>query len=277
MTPVYDSDADAIEARKNGPKPRSKGTLPHLPDTEDPEILREWLSLAFRPRPDWRVHDFHRQGRQKTDPCSIVFRNGRDQHAYRFNRQGDLWGGQLRSVVIAAGDGNLRMPHLTGSEVEDVWAALCQLGQVLTEYDECDETRKWIEMLLDDSVALEGWTLVPDARHDGLMAMKNHGQFTRADALALVRSDIQQRQLMRRPVRFIDVQTGEQWVRAGEAATHLRYVQGVEPLPHTTLRARLNEIGVSPKHFEDYRPPHPKLTLYQLTESLIEYVKEAPK
>jgi hypothetical protein len=53
----------------------------------------------------------------------------------------------------------------------------------------------------------------------------------------------------------------------------VRWVVGVEPLAHGTLRARLYEIGVVHRYFEDYRPPHPKLGLYQLTEALVEHVE----
>lgn len=269
MTGITDEDADRIAKRG---KPRPKGTLPYLPDEQEAEPLRDWLTFAFRPKPGWRAHTFERAGRQKTDPCSITFRNGRDAKVYRFNAQGDLWN-KLRTVVIAAADGDLRMPHLTAGETEDVWAALCALGTVLTEHDERDEVRIWLESLLDVSTPLTGYTLVPDGRHDALMAIRAQGRFGRRDALALTRSV--NGEWTRRPVRVIDQQTQEQWIRASEAASYVRFVLGVEPLSYATLRARLNEIGVAGKYFEDYRPPHPKLTLYRLSETLVTYAEES--
>ena len=263
-------DLDRAEERKALGKARPRGTLPRLPVDGDVEVLREWLTRAFNPPKGYRFETFDRAGKQRTDPCSITFRNGRDTRTFRFVQQADLNGARLRTTVYAVADGALAMPHLTGSEVEDVWAALCTLGRVVTEYDDRDETRKWLEQLLDASSAFRGSTLVPDGRHDGLMALRANGEFTRPDALSFVRGG---EHWQRRPARFIDEQTGAQWIRAGETATFVRYVCGVEPLSHSTLRARLSEIGVHPKHFEDYRPPHPKLTLYELTPELVEYVE----
>ncbi len=107
---------------------------------------------------------------------------------------------------------------------------------------------------------LGGYSLGPDARHDGLMAIKAAGEFTKGDALSLIRGGDDQR-YQQRPLRFVDSQTGEQWVRVGETATFVRWVVGVEPLSHATLRARLHEIGVVGRLFEDYHAPHPKVQL----------------
>ena len=71
-------------------------------------------------------------------------------------------------------------------------------------------------------------------------------------------------------------QTGEQWIACRrDRRLCAWFVLGVEPLSHATLRARLQEIGVVGGFFEDHRPPHPKLTLYQLSEALMAYVEEA--
>ena len=269
MSRISRTDIEAAQAENGDAKARPRGTLPHLPDTEDPAVLRTFLNLAFRPRPDWGVHDFERTGRHKNDPCTLILRNGREQQRYRFEHQGELTG-NLRNLVVGVSDHDLRMPHLTPGETEDVWAALCALGSVLTEYDETDETRKWMELLLGDALPLVGYSLVPDARHDALMAMRKRGSFTRLDAVAFVHSPAADRDQLRRPLRFVDRETAKQWVRVSEAATYLRHVQGVEPLSYQSLRSRLGEIGVECRLFEDYRPPHPKLTLYQLTDELVE-------
>jgi hypothetical protein len=274
VTGISDEDLTTIESSRLQGKPRPKGTLPYLPKTDDVEVLREFLSLAFAPRPGWRVWDFSRAGRQKADPCSVVLRNGRETVTFRFNHQAELWGRDMRAIVLAVTEGKLRPPHLTGGEVEDVWAALCILGTVTSEYDELSETHKWIEQLLPVTTPLMGHTLVPDGRHDGLMALKAMGEFTRPDALQLLRGGEGQ-QWQRRPVRFVDKQTGDHYLRAGETAAFVRYVLGAEPLSHSALRARLSEIGVHAKLFEDYRPPHPKLTLYALTPGLTEQAQEA--
>lgn len=212
MSPFGPDDLDAAEARKNGPKPRPRGKLPYLPDGADHEALCDWLTLAFRPPAGWRISGFERTSRDKADPATLMVRNGRESRAYRFKQQSDLTM-RPRPVVVAASDGWLDMPHLTGGEIEDVWVALCLLGVVQTEWDERAETIKWCEQLIRASLPLTGHTLVPDGRHDGLMAIKAIGEFTRTDALALGRpGDTEGYQ--QRPARFIDAQTGDQWIRA---------------------------------------------------------------
>jgi hypothetical protein len=261
MTDYTSDDLDRVQA-----KARPRGKLPYLPDEPEAVALCDWLTLAFRPPEGWRVVGFERPGRDRNDPASLLLRNGRDARAYRFKQQGDLVM-RLRSTVAAVSDGWLRMPHLTAGETEDVWMALCQLGVVQTEWDERAETTKWVEQLVRASLPLAGHTLVPDGRHAGLMALKHAGEFTRVDALAMGRpGEVEGHQ--QRPARFIDAQTSEQWVRAGETAAYVRWVLGVEPLSGATLRARLSEIGVTGRLFEDYHPPHPKLNLYQLTDDL---------
>jgi hypothetical protein len=263
-----EQDLDSAQA-----KPRAKGSLPYLPE-RDPELLRAWLTMALRPPEGWTVKNFERAGRDRKDPCSIFVANGRESRTYRVNQQQELVM-RPRTTLLSISDGKLDVPHLTATEVEDVWAALCHLGEVLTEWDERDEARKWVEQMCVTTLPLTGHTLVPDGRHDALMAMKRAGEFTRSDALALVRpgNDEQQQQYQQRPVRFVDEQTGEQWLRAGEVACYVRWVCGVEPLSHATLRARLHEVGVIGRLFEDYRPPHPKLNLYGLPEPLVEGTK----
>lgn len=251
-------------------KARPKGTLPYLPDGREPEALRDWLTLACRPDEGWRVSGFERTGRDPRDPCWLQLANGREARTYRFNHQTDLCK-DPRITVVSTTDGKLAVPHLTGTEVEDFWVALCQLGTVLTEHDERDETRKWIEQLLPATSVLTGHTLTPEGRHDGLMALKRAGEFTKSDALTYLRPDpVNGSAYLQRPARFVDEKTGDQWVRVGETGTFVRWVVGVEPLSHGTLRARLHEVGVVGRLFEDYRPPHPKLNLYQLTSELIE-------
>jgi hypothetical protein len=270
MSPDFTEDQlDALQG-----KPRPKGSLPYLTDDRRPEFLRAWLTRAFRPPEGWRVESFERLGPEREHPAILVVANGREARRLRFKRQRDLRG-TPRSEVAAVANGWLNMPHLTGGEVEDVWMALCALGQVLTEHDEPEQTREWVESFLPATLPLNGFSLVPDARHDALMAIRHAGAFGKGDALALTRPNEDQR-FAQRPTRFRDSGTGEQWIRPTELAAFVRWVIGVEPLAHATLRARLHEIGVVGRYFEDYRPPHPKLALYQLTTELIDHV-EGPK
>jgi hypothetical protein len=259
------TDDDLDRAQK---KARPKGKLPYLPDDGSLDALAEWLVRAFKPPAHFTLEAFDRAGKLRTHPCSITFRNGRDRKTFRFGAQSDLQGSRLRASVLAISDGWLRMPHLTDSEKDDVWAALCIFGRVMSETDDRDETRKWIEHLLDVATVLREFTLVPDGRHDGLMALRGQGEFKAADARRLGAGD----ENGRRPVRFVDKHTGEQWIRAGETFTFIKWVEGADRLDRADLRARLSEIGVESFNREDHRPPHPKATLYRLTEGLVEYV-----
>ena len=203
-----EADLDALQQ-----KPRPKGTLPRLPEGRDVDELRRWLTRAFRPDGGWCFDTFERPTTDPNDGCSITFRNGRDIVNYRFKHQADLMGTRLRSMVLSISKGELAVPHLTGSEIEDVWAALCTLGSVLTEYDERDEMRKWVEQMLAATIPLNDHSLVPDSRWDTLMAIRAQGEFTKPDALALqnaYRND--NGAWLRRPIRFIDRHTGQQYL-----------------------------------------------------------------
>ena len=170
MARYTDADLDRVQA-----KARPRGVLPRLPAGRDPEALQQWLTIAFRPPDGYKVESIERHGRQRLDPCTLTMRNGRDCLTYRFMQQADLVGSRLRPAVLAASDGLLDVPHLSGGEQEDVWSALVKLGRVMTEVDERDETRKWVEQMVDVAAPLRGYTLVPDSRHDALMALRNLG------------------------------------------------------------------------------------------------------
>lgn len=268
--------ADDIDRRRRGKqlgKARSRGTLPPLPRGRDLDLIRAWLTLGFRPGDEYQVDTFERAGRLRTDPCSLTFRSGRDTVTYRWASQAELRGSQLRGNVLAITDAWCDMPRLTESEQDDVWAGLVKLGKVVSETDDRDEARKWIQQILDAASALRGYTLVPDGRHDALMALRNHGEFTRPDAEQFVHPG--EENSVRRPVRFVDEKTSEQFLRAGETATFVRHVIGERSLHYSTLRARLAEIGVAAIRFEHHLSPHPKAVLYQLTAELVEYVEAA--
>jgi hypothetical protein len=268
--------ADEIDRRRRGKqlgKARPKGTLPLLPRGRDLEQIRAWLTLAFRPGDEYQVDVFERAGRQRTDPCSLTFRSGRDTATYRWGSQSELRGSQLRGNVLGITDAWCDMPRLTESEQDDVWAGLVKLGKVVSEVDDRDEARKWVQQILDAASPLRGFTLVPDGRHDALMALRNHGEFTRPDAEQFKRPS--EENSIRRPVRFVDDKTAEQFIRAGETATFVRHVVGETRLPYSTLRARLAEIGVPAVRFEHHLSPHPKAVLYQLSEDLVEYIEAA--
>lgn len=259
------SDEDADRTEKRG-KPRPRGTLPYLPDGADVGQLRDWLTRAFRPRYG-RVEHFERFGQAPDQPATLTVANGRERRSYRFARQGDLIT-RLRVTVAAVAGKEMSMPHLTAAEAEDVWVALCAIAQALTEEDEPEQAGEWLRELLDVALPLEGFSLVPDARHDALMALRRKNHFTRLYAIEAARRP-DPKDWPVHPTRLIDKHTGEHWLRAGEAVTFLRYILGVEPLKHATLQARWHEIGCERRYFEDRRPPHPKAHLYRVPEGFL--------
>ena len=277
MAPDITTDEIARRRRrKELPKARPRGVLPFLPT--DRELLPAWLTAAFRPPKGYEFEAFARTSVRKPDPCSITFRNGRERRTFRFDAQRELAAPSLRNAVLGISNGWLQMTHLTGSEIEDVWAGLCTVAHVMTEYDSRDETVKWVQQLIDESAALRGRTLVEDGRHDALMAMRAQGEFVRRDAEQLVKGGDG---WQRRPTRFVDGTSNRQYMRAGETATFVRYVVGERVVAHSNLRARLAEIEIEWQRHEDRRPPHPKLNLYLLSDEMVEYAEStdptAPK
>ena len=273
MSPVRLSEIEELEQRGKLGKPRSRGTLPRLPSGRNVELLRDWLTLAFVPEDGWRFDRFARETTDKTDGCTITFRKGRETRSYWIKPQSDLMGPRLRSIVLSASKGELDVPHLTGGEQEDVWSALCKVGTVLLETDEREETTAYIERMLDATTPLRDYTLEPDGgrRHEALIALRNCGEFGHPEARALLNGNGEA--WLPRPIRFIDRETGEQWLRAGETITFVRWVCGAEPMSPTVLRGRLARIGVEAKYFQHHHSPHPKALLYRLTPELIEYVE----
>ena len=133
--------------RKELPKSRPRGVLSFLPT--DADLLPLWLTSAFRPAKGFEFEAFDRSSVRKADPCTIVFRNGRERRSFRFERQADLQTPALRGVVAGISAGWLDMPHLTGSEIEDVWVGLCKVARLLSEYDDRETAMKWMQQLVD--------------------------------------------------------------------------------------------------------------------------------
>jgi hypothetical protein len=259
---------DDIRKPEDLDKPRPKGKLPYLPDDFSTDPLRNWLTIACRPLPGWRVWGFTRAGRGRNDPCSLILAGPAGERSeVRFNTQVGLRS-QPRITLAAMTDSVLRLPPLSKTEVEDLWIALCGLGAVVEAQDERDEAREWVEEMVRVSEPLTGYSLVRETRHDALMALKDRGEFSRLHAQELLRRP--DRDWPHRPTRLIDARTEEQWLRAGETAVYVRHIIGVNNLPTATLRARFDEIGVRATHFQDHRPPHPKAWLYRVADEFIE-------
>ena len=263
--PLETSPPTTSTARRRGRqlgKARPKGILPPLPRGRDLDLIRDFLDRAFRPGAtgDGTASTASTCSSAPADSAPTRARSPSGPAATPSPTAGptqsQLIGPQLRANVLAITDGWCDMPHLTGSEQDDVWAGLVKLGKVVSEVDDRDEARKWVQNILDAASPLRGYTLVPDGRHDALMALRNHGEFKRPDAELFVRPS--EENSVRRPVRFVDDKTGEQFLRAGETITFVRYVAGERSLQGSTLRARLSEIGVQAVRFEHHLQPAPE-------------------
>ena len=106
------------------------------------------------------------------------------------------------------------------------------------------------------------------------MAIRIHGEFTRPDAERF-RSARARRARFRRPVRFVDEESGEAVPPRRRDHRRVRHVAGERNMTYSSLRAGRREIGVEAVRFEHHLAPHPKAVLYQLSEELVEYVEAA--
>ena len=130
------------------PPTRNKRKLADLPGHGTTAERRPCVAdPGAQPAAGLEGEGFERAGRQRRDPATLRLRNAEGgQVAYRFTEQRELaTAGSLRAAVYAACDGVCRVPSLTKPELEDVWAALCMLGEVLANQDDRDEAREWVE------------------------------------------------------------------------------------------------------------------------------------
>ena len=100
------------------------------------------------------------------------------------------------------------------------------------------------------------------------MALRAQGEFKQADAIQMGRGA----EWLKRPVRFVDQDTDEQWVRAGETFFFVKHVAGAEKVDRGKLRDRLGAIGMSCTRFEHHADPHPKAVMSGSAGALIECV-----
>lgn len=259
-------DFERHERRKNWNSKRPNGSIPRLTDEilDDPEWLRDWLTVSLRPRQGWRVADF-KHG-EDDDHCTIFVSNGTERATYRFRKANDLNTSvtrMLNSISTVTGN-QLRPPHFKGAEFTDIWRALCGLGPALDSQGELEQARDWLFRLLDVAHPMEGHSLADSTRRrDALLALKRWGEFTYLDALAIRKSP--ELPWPRRPVCLIDSETGGMWLRAREAATFLRHILDMR-IRQGALDRRWEEIGVA-RHYYQSNPrragdPHPQAHLY---------------
>ena len=174
----------------------------------------------------------------------------------------------MRATVVSVTDGLCRMPHLSNPECSDVWVALCSLATVLLEQDERDETRDWIEKFLAICKIEDKRTLEPAGRYDTLTTLKDHGNFERRDAQALLAPPSRAWDWTT-PILVLDSVTGRRWIRVAELACYVRHVIGTS-LGDGVLDGRLIHLGAQRLTYESRNgAKHPRISFYLLPEDAL--------
>ena len=232
---------EAEGGKKNG---RTKRQLDPLPDHgKPPAKWREWLDGALTPAAGYRVHNFLRHGRQRTDACELVLlAPDGERPVYEIPEQRLLsTPATLRATLVSVTDGLVRPRSMSKAEQEDIWIALVTLATVTANQSDKAETREWLEETIEQADRLVGFSLAPETRPDGLRALLARDKF---DYLRARRFTDPQEVNPPRPTLLIDSRTGEGWMRVGDLAAFWRHVLGVGVMSQPTIDGRLSALGV---------------------------------
>lgn len=238
---------------------------PKLPGHDaSPGELRRYLTTCCGLPARWSIERAHRWGPEAADPMVMWVRAPGRQHDYgvRWDHQEDAGRpGTLRATISRCTAGHARMRHPTGAQAQDFFTILCALATVDEKATVADETRAWLEDFTHQTRPIVGHSIADGERRYDALAVLRIREFTRPEAQALIRGDLDPD---RRPALLVDDLTGESWIRTGELATYLRWVYGVKGgLAQSTLDARLAEIGVERVYCQVNRASgHQKLVLY---------------
>ena len=244
-------DYAARAARKDWDAKRPKGSIPKLTDEilDDPEWLRDWLTVALRPRQGWRVLDFS-HGDDEDVSCKLELSNGQDRAKYHWRTLRDLSASpeRLDRSISAKASGQLRPPQLTKPEHGDLIRALCTLRPAVVGQSVPDKAKDWLFKVLDAARPLEGHTLTDTpGQKDALAALRRINEFSPLDADAVRRRP--EDSWPRQPICLIDRVTGALGLRPLEALTILRHIHQIK-MRQAVLTFHWNEIGIEYRHFD---------------------------
>ena len=255
MSPEYtDTDLDVAQG-----KPRPKGTLPHLTADRRPEFLKSWLTRALRPPEGWHVETFDRYGREARDPACCSSRTGAstpatDSGNRKTSHEPRAWRSSRRPMAGSTSPPN---PGRGRRRVDGALSARLGLVRIRRSRASGRMARMFLPVAAASRLQLDTRPPIRRAHGD-----TQAGTFGKGDALSHLAPE-------RRPTLCATpdaVRRSSKRASNGCAPASLprscRWVLGVEPLAHSTLRARLREIGVVARRFEDWGGCHPKLGLY---------------
>lgn len=259
MSPIYESDADDIERRKNGAKPRPKGKIPHPPSREEPlSEVRQWLSDAAGLPPEVRIEVVIRSGTEPEDPLTVVLSNKiqmRCPHQSRLQQARTL-----QAFLASASDGIAMPPYLGPAEVGDFYTALCRMSAAVAHPNSVADLRERLAQYVGLCEPLHG-SIHRSQRYTTLEAMKARPSFDR--------SSIEGR-APDRPVVLLDGVEKRRYIRASEWVAWLRFAQGrtVDESGLPALMTELNSERVDPQAWNSDRSHKVHLVLYSLPEDV---------
>lgn len=240
MSPVYDTDADAAEARGKG-----KVQKPEFPGdgASDPQRER-WLEWAFSVPKGSRVGEVIRYGADDVTPMTVEVvppGNGKPR-IVRFEEERQAANhGTLRRALVR--DGDLRAEHITSAKVAgDAYYLLCKLARVVGSNDPQDKVREWCDGYREDAER-HACSLAKGDLHETLDRLRRYPYSKRQINLWLAAQERGEFAQEPRPPLFEDSKGGE-WTSITHLATYIRWGRdqpGV--IDNTALSGLVVELG----------------------------------
>lgn len=263
----YNDAIDEVAHQRDG-KVRRNGWPKELPGHDaDLHQIRDYLNAAAQLPAGYAIVAAERTGQYGSDPMTVTIATpGRTcDWTVRFRNQRDASKpGALRGALGEASHGLARMKYPTPAQASDFYTVLLQLASVASESTVADETIAWLVQYVEKGDPVHA-SLASEGRYDTLQALRNRSEFDRVAAQRYLREDLEPG---KRWTILVDDADEQQWVRAGEFATFVRHILGVQRLAQHALDALVHEAGGERIAFEEDRRRqgfgHPKLVLYRV-------------
>lgn len=220
--------AGRSEDRGGRKRKAAQTLLPSDPPAEVSELspwLTEVLGLADDP-----VASAVRYGRHDDARMVVCLHSGRrivfDKQAEAFNPP------ILRRRISIATDGKIPPQHYKERDVETIAACMIRLAETTEEADDRAEASDWADSFLSAAVVVPVADLsTPEGKYAAVCAL-NAKRPSADDRLPIAE----------RSWIVLSEENGDQWVRVGDMAEHVRRCSG-RPIGWPQLHGRLIEIG----------------------------------